>query len=113
MAKKELRKYGPWAFYLALFMAVILAFVQASWAVLVLAVMGLVVGFLNISQKEATTFLIASLAWMVAGNNLGAILGTLPVMGMYLEAFLSNVVTFVGPAAAVVSIMALYYISKD
>ena len=113
MAKKDMSKWGVWAFYVALILAVILAFVQFGWAIWLLAIAGLVVGFLNISKKETTPFLIASLAWMVAGDALGSILGTLPMVGPYLEAFLDNVVTFVGPAAAIVAIMALYYITKE
>lgn len=110
---KDLKKYGPWAFIAALVIALLLAFFDASWAVWLLAVLGLVVGFLNIDPKESTPFLMASLVWMVAGEFLGAILGELPLVGAYVEAFLSNVITFVGPAAAIVAIMALYYITKD
>ena len=109
----DLKKYGPWAFYAALAVAVILAFVEFEWAVWVLAILGLLVGILNISQKESTPFLIASIAWMAAGQFLQGVLGGLPVVGGYIAAFLGNVVTFVGPAAAVVAIMALYYVTKD
>jgi len=87
--------------------------VTFDWAVWVLAILGLVVGILNISQKETTPFLIASIAWIVAGQFLQSILGGLPMIGTYVVAFLGNVVTFVGPAAAVVAIMALYYVTKD
>ena len=106
-------KYGPWAFYAALLVAVVLAFVTFDWAVWLLALLGLVVGVLNISEKESQPFLIASIAWMAAGQFLQGILGGLPMVGSYVAAFLGNVVTFVGPAAAVVAIMALYYVTKD
>ena len=114
MAKKDFSKYGPWAFYVALLVALVLAFLPVgNWALWLLAVLGLIVGLLNISKKEAQPFLIASIAWMAAGQFLQGILGTLPLVGGYLSAFFGNVVTFVGPAAAVVAIMALYYITKD
>jgi hypothetical protein len=106
--KMDFKKYGPWAFYVALVLAVLLAFVPMDWAVWLLAVLGLVVGLLNIDEKETVPFLLASIAWMVAGGFLGNLLP-----GQLLKDFLDNVVTFVGPAAAVVAIMALYRITKN
>ncbi len=111
--KMDLTKYGPWAFYLALVLAVVLAFVEVPWAVWLLAVLGLVVGVLNVSEKEATPFLLSTLAWMVAGGFMADVLADLPLAGGYLSAFLNNVVTFVGPAAAVVAITTLYYVTRD
>ena len=59
MAKKG-KGLGWWAFAVGLVLAVIFGYsgnVGLSW---LLVLLGLVVGFLNISEKEATTFLIAS-----------------------------------------------------
>ncbi len=110
----ELKKYGPWAFYVALVAALVLVFFQGQqWAVWLLAILGLVVGVLNISEKETTTFLLASIAWMAAGQFLSGIFSTIPLVGGYVASFLSNVVTFVGPAAAVVALVGLYRITKD
>ena len=111
MAKgMDWKKYGPWAFYLGLLLAVVLAFFPyLSWANYLLAVLGLLVGLLNISPKESTPFLLASLAWMFAGNYLAGVFALVP----FVPDFLGNVVTFVGPAAAVVALMALYYVTKD
>ncbi|MBW2971055.1 hypothetical protein KY320_02745 [Candidatus Woesearchaeota archaeon] len=103
-------KYGPWAFYVALVAALVLAFFPGqTWVTYVLAVLGLIVGLLNISKKETQPFLLAALAWMVAGGFLSAVFAFVP----FLPEFLNNVVTFVGPAAAVVALVALYHISKD
>lgn len=116
MEKMDFSKYGPWAFYVALFVALLLAmpFIPTgTWAIWLLAVLGLIVGLLNISKKETQQFLLASLVWMVAGEFLQVIMGTIPVVGDYIARFLGNVVTFVGPAAAVVAVMALFYITRD
>ncbi|MBS1266710.1 MAG: hypothetical protein MAG795_00679 [Candidatus Woesearchaeota archaeon] len=114
--KYELSKYGPWAFYVALIVAVVLVFLpNMPWAIWLLAALGLVVGLLNVSEKESTPFLLSTLAWMVASTSLYNVLGVLPgqdVVGL-LVSFLENVVTFVGPAAAVVAMTTLYYVTKD
>ena len=116
IAKKGLEQYGPWAFIAGMVIAVILAlpFIPVgTWAIWVLGLLGLVVGFLNISEKETQPFLLATIAWILAAGTLIPVLVKLPMVGMFLKRFLENVVTFVGPAAAVVAVMALYYITKD
>ena len=119
--KNSIKKYGPYAFYAALVLAVLLAFLPSGLkvvATLLLAVLGVVVGVLNISEKEMTHFLLACLAWMVAGSSLQTIIAGLPVFGTtvvaaWMIAVLGNIVTFIGPAAAVVAIMQLYSLTKN
>ncbi len=116
--EKGIKKFGPYAFYLALILAVVLAFLPTGYkatATLVLAILGLVVGWLNITEKEMMGFLVSCLAWMVAGSSLSAIIDKLsiPVAGPFIVSVLGNVVTIVAPAAALVSIMHLYSMTKD
>jgi hypothetical protein len=118
MAKKNSMKLGPWAFYAALVLSVVLAFWQNAIATLVLAVLGIVVGVLNITEKEMTGFLVSCIAWMLAGSSLQVIIKALPLFGTtgiaaFLVAVLGNVITFVAPAAATVAIMHLYSMTKN
>ena len=46
---------------------------EQAWFGWVLAVLGLIVGFLNISDKESQTFLLAAIALIVAANAVGGI----------------------------------------
>ena len=46
---------------------------EQAWFGWVLAVLGLIVGFLNISDKENQSFLLAAIALIVAANAVGAI----------------------------------------
>ena len=46
---------------------------EQAWFGWVLAVLGLIVGFLNISDKEHQAFLLAAIALIVAANAVGAI----------------------------------------
>ena len=65
---------GKYAFLVGLVIAVAggVGFEQA-WFGWVIAVLGLVVGFLNISDKESQTFLLAAIALIVATSAVGAI----------------------------------------
>ncbi len=125
MAKKQepeddglLNKIGPWSFILGL----VIAFVSAltSSVFWMLGVLGLIVGLLNITDKELTTYLIASLTFLVSANALSVTLTKLvtlvPIIGewlIFIDPLLANVTLFVAPGAGIVALKALYTISKD
>lgn len=100
---------GGWAFIIGLVIAILAGLINIAWAPVILVILGLVVGFLNIGDKEVNSFLIASIALLVAG---AAGLNTLPAVGTFLESMLTNLVAFVGPAAVIVAIKAVYNIAK-
>ena len=106
MAKKG-KGLGWWAFVVGLVLAVIFGFSGNVGLIWLLVLLGLVVGFLNISEKEAITFLVASIALISAGSatNLTVLWG--PLGGI-----LSSIVVFVAPAAIVVAIKAIYETAK-
>jgi len=52
---------GKWAFIAGLVIAVLAAFVDFSWVPWVLAILGLIVGFMNVSDDETQSFLIAAI----------------------------------------------------
>jgi len=83
----------------------------AVWVPLVLVVLGLVVGFLNVSNKDMQPFLIAGIALIAIGIP-GAALSTIPVIGILMVKILSAVSTFAAPAVLVVSLKAFYNLSK-
>ena len=78
---------GKWAFIVGLVIAVVggLGFGQ-SWFGWVLAVLGLIVGFLNVSEREVHGFLLAAIALIVAANAIGG----LPYVGGYATNIISN-----------------------
>ncbi len=54
---------GKWAFIVGLIMAVLAGlFFQPDWAIWVLAVLGVIVGFLNITGEDTRSFLLAAIA---------------------------------------------------
>ena len=83
--------------------------IDVPMAGLVLAVLGLVVGALNISGVEVQGFLLAAIALGVASNNLEAT----PAVGAHLSGIIGNLVTFLGAAVLVVSAKSLLASAKD
>lgn len=101
---------GKWAFIVGMVVAVVggAGFGQ-SWFGWLLAVLGLVVGFLNVSDRESFKFLLASIALIVAANAVGG----LPYVGGYATAIIANLITFMSAAVLVVAIKSLFELAKD
>ena len=112
MAKSGI-KLGFWAFLIGLILAVIISIFSAastpSWAIWVLAILGLIVGLFNVTGKEVQIFLIAAVAFVVSFQSLSVVyLGWAVV-----STFFSLMSAFIAPAAAIVAIIALFKIAKD
>jgi hypothetical protein len=107
--------FGGIAFIIGLVLAVFIALfgTLGSWATWVLAALGLVVGLLNVTGRESGKFLIATIAFIVTFNSLGAIFGVIPVVGTFIQNFFGQMVVFVAPAAAVVAISSLIAITRN
>jgi hypothetical protein len=105
-------KIGGWAFILGVVIAIVaglasgaLDAASAGYVTLALVILGLVVGFLNVGDKQVNDFLIAAIAVVLLGT---ANLGVIPMIGMYLASMVLNVAAFVAPAALVVALKAVY-----
>ncbi len=88
-------------------------FAGQPWVVLTLGILGLVVGLVNVTDKEVVTFLVAAIAFVVAGTGLSNVLAAFPAIGTQIPAVLDYVVSFVAPAAGVVAVKALFDISRN
>lgn len=101
-------KIGHYSFLAGIILALIAGLlanmVDASMVTLVLVVLGLIVGFLNVTAKETTEFLVASVALMMVGS---AQLDIIPLVGGYIQTTLSYLVVFVAPAAIIVALKAI------
>ncbi len=106
----DMEQIGGWSFIAGVAIAVIAAFVAVPYAALLLVVLGLIVGFLNIKDKDIGSFLIATIALLVAGTasqNLSAI----PQAGTYIASILNSIQAFVAPAAVVAALKAVVNIA--
>lgn len=107
---------GHWAFIAGVLIAVLAAVaglmniaLDAGTVAMLLVVLGVIVGFLNISQKEMTGFLVAAIALILSS---AANLGSLPVIGGFATDAVSNIATFVAPAAVIVALKAVIDLGK-
>lgn len=107
-------KRGHYAFLVGVLLAVVAALVPAlqtaTWVPWTLIVLGLIVGFINITAKETTEFLVATIALMAVGT--GG-LSAVPTAGAIVTAILKNLVAFVAPAALVVALKAIYALAEE
>lgn len=107
-----MEKIGELAFLACVVIAVIAGLVatDANGMILgVLVVLGLIVGFLNVSEKETTPFLISAAALIIAST---AQFSTIPVAGVYIQSILANIAAFVAPAAVLVALKAVYALAS-
>jgi hypothetical protein len=105
---------GKWAMLLGLAVAVIAAFVAfAPWDGVLLLVLGLVVGAMNVSDKDATAFLVAALGLSLGAGAIGAVSILGAQVAAWVTAIVANVVALAGAAAIVVAAKAAYALAKE
>lgn len=96
----KLTVVGRWALIIGIVLAALAGFTEIPSLPVILFVLGLIVGFLNIQEKESTPFLVAVIALMVIGLS-GLRLGSLtPTVISILENFLA----FVSAAGLIVAL---------
>jgi len=103
---------GFWAFIAGLVIAVVAGILspQNTAVIVVLIILGLVIGFLNITAKEFMLFLLATIALIVVGSVFAPL--TVLGLGKVLDRILSYVATLMAPAAIVAAIKALWAVAK-
>lgn len=96
----DLTRIGHWAFLGGLVLAILAGFTAIPNLALFLFVLGLIVGFLNIKEKESTHFLVAVITLLLVGVVSIEFGGLTPVVIPILNSF----VAFVSAAGLVVAI---------
>ena len=100
---------GKWAFIIGLVVAVLAGlFFQPGWAIWVLAILGLIVGLLNVTAEDTQAFLLASIALTLSATALN----TLPIVGTALSFILPFVVAFVAGATIVIALKELFQAAR-
>lgn len=95
---------GKWAFLVGILLAVLAGFFTIPYVMTILAVLGLIVGFLDITSKESHKYLMAVVALLVIGT---ASISAFSALGNFYgltESIITNVIAFVGASGLVVAI---------
>jgi len=99
---------GKWAFIIGVILAVLSGFFGVPYLAFILLVLGLIVGFMNISAKEEQMHLIAVIALLAIG--IGG-LEALSVLGVsladWVNTVFANFIVFVAASGLVVAIKAV------
>ncbi|NYZ75138.1 hypothetical protein H0O03_02645 [Candidatus Micrarchaeota archaeon] len=101
---------GAWLFLLGLVIAIVGGFMSYSWMPWILGVIGIVVGLVNIGDKEVNHFLVAAVAFLLSVTSLSAVFTPyIPQVGTILSLF----GVMIAPAAAIVALKAIYDFAKE
>ena len=121
MVKSRENLLGAYAFLIGVILAVVLGLLQKSllasesnipYAILVL--IGILVGSLNVGDKDSNTFLLASLALVIVsgfGQSALIYLSTIPVLSS-LNSILNALLVLFVPATIIVALKTVFSIAK-
>lgn len=98
--------------FIALFIAVAYQTIQPVH-IYSLALLGIIIGLLNIEAKEVWPYIVASTAFILAANGFNQVLDNLPVVSLFLERFVQALIYIVGPGVVVVSLRIIYEASRS
>jgi|TARA_B100002003_G_scaffold45915_1_gene41243 hypothetical protein len=114
-------KIGHYSFIGGVIIAVVLSLVPqatlgtaAGWLASLLVILGLIVGFLNVTGKETKEFMLVAVVLIIATGIGGAstTLGGVQFIGEYLQGIFSNVLAFVVPATVVVGLKDIWTLGQ-
>lgn len=110
MPKKKASPIGAWAFLIGLILAVIFGFitVSGSWLTWVLVILGVIVGLLNITDKEVKPFLFAGAILVIVSALSGNVFATMP----YLPTIFANILTLFVPATVIVALKSVFTLAR-
>ena len=115
------KKVGHYAFIIGVILAVVLGLfagplsTTSTWIVSLLVVLGLIVGFLNVSGKETKEFLLNATVLIIATFAGGATstLGNVVYIGAFLSGIFTAVMAFVVPATIVVALKGIWEMGQN
>ncbi len=118
LKKKRLftEQLGVWAFIVGTIIAILISGSPVSeYAAVkvILAVLGTLVGLLNITDVEIDRFLLAAVALIVLAYVISDVFKDIPALGFVLLNMYQNFISFVGPAAAVIAIKVLLNVASE
>lgn len=106
------KKIGNYSFIVGVILAVVLGLFQPQlgpatpWLVSLVIILGLIVGFLNVTGKETKEFLLVAAVLIIAAGvgGAGQTFGQVEIIGAYLQGIFTQVLAFVVPATVVVAL---------
>ena len=116
MEKKHtlVQKIGSWSFLVGIVIAMAAGFWELNALIVsVLIVLGMIVGFLNVTGEETTPFLLATVSLVIVAAVGQGVLGQVSDIGPKLQHVLATFITFIIPATIIVACKAIYSLAAD
>lgn len=112
VTEEKTNKIGGIAFIIGIVLALIagiFGFGDDTLVISALMVIGLIIGLLNISAKEAMPFLLITTALVIVSSLGGSFLGVIPI----LQKILISIIILMVPAVIVVAIRAVFSLARN
>ncbi|MBW2974442.1 hypothetical protein KY366_01875 [Candidatus Woesearchaeota archaeon] len=112
------KRVGNYSFIIGVIIAIVLGVFSLGTATPMLAsllvVLGLIVGFLNVTGKETKEFLLVAVVLVISASMGGAsaTLGGVQYIGQYLSGIFTQVLAFVVPATVVVALKDIWNLGQ-
>ncbi len=114
---ETLDKIGIWSFYIGLILAAIIAIFQAKnpavWATITIGLLGILVGCINVMDREVQRFLIAAIAFMLSFAALSNLAMNIFFNWTPIATFFNLLNVFIAPATAVVALKEIWEITRS
>ena len=110
MAKSNI--IGGWAFVIGIIIAILIGIgiPLTDMILAILVVLGIIIGLLNIADKEVQPFMLASIAVLLASYMGGNVLAKVPLVD--LSSALQAIMALVVPAIIIVALKEVFEIAK-
>ncbi|HLD75930.1 MAG TPA: hypothetical protein VI874_02850 [Candidatus Norongarragalinales archaeon] len=120
-SENKMQQMGSYAFIGGSILSVLLGVFVTSqaWMLALLAILGLIVALVNITDEEVTGYLIANIAVLVGSTGFNAMLVTLaqPLalgkVALILQTITGNLVFFVAPGAVLIALKEVYKLASS
>ncbi len=112
------KRIGNYSFVIGVILALILGVVplgpSTPWLTSLLVLLGIVVGFLNVTSKEVKDFLLVAVVLIIAASLGGSTaLANVEMIGEYLTGIFSQLLAFIVPATIVVALKEIWALAQS
>lgn len=110
-----MQEIGSYAFIAGILIAILASLVSldATLVTGALVAIGVLVGLINVTEKETQEFLIATVSIVLVSSLSGNGFAPIPIIGIILQKITMGIMTFVTPAVIVVALKQIYDIAKS
>lgn len=105
---------GAWAFLIGVILAVIFGFFNYPvWVSWIMVIIGIIIGLLNINDKEVQPFLMAGVVLVIVSYFGGAVFANIKILDIaFLQKILSNMLVLFVPATIIVALKSVFSLAK-